>query len=103
VFVDGIRTTDDLATSTRRLGDIPLVYNGTAKTTQELAGTGISLQLHGGSLASIVGAIADVFYRLSNEQPLPTAASFADLLEILGVDDALATVAGYEDPATTSN
>jgi 2-methylisocitrate lyase-like PEP mutase family enzyme len=96
VFVDGIRTVDDLDAYVDRLGDLPLVYNGAAKSVTELAGTGVALQLHGGSLASIVGAIADVFQRLAGGDPLPMAASFAQVLDVLGVDDALATVAAYE-------
>jgi 2-methylisocitrate lyase-like PEP mutase family enzyme len=96
VFVDGIRTVDDLDTYIDRLGDLPLVYNGTARTIGELAGSGVALQLHGGSLAAITGAVADVFNRLAGGQDLPMAASFGDLLATLGVDDALATVAAYE-------
>jgi 2-methylisocitrate lyase-like PEP mutase family enzyme len=96
VFVDGIRTGDDLDTYIDRLGDLPLVYNGAARAIGELAGTGVALQLHGGSLAAIAGAIADVFNRLAAGQALPMAASFGELLGILGVDDALATVAAYE-------
>jgi 2-methylisocitrate lyase-like PEP mutase family enzyme len=99
IFVDGIRTADDLDEYLRRLGDVPLVYNGTAKI---IAGTGVALQLHGGSLAAIVGAVADIFQRLAEGQDLPLLAGFGDLLGLLGVDDALATVASYEqgDAAT---
>jgi homoaconitase/3-isopropylmalate dehydratase large subunit len=50
-------------------------------------------------LASIVGAVADVFKRLANNEPLPTSISFPALLEVLGVDDALATVEQYEEAA----
>ncbi len=96
IFVDGIRTVDDLDEYLRRLGDLPLVYNGAAKPAAELAGTGVALQLHGGSLASIVGAIADVFNRLAADQTQTMTAGFADLLELLGVNDALATAASYE-------
>ena len=39
IFVDGIRTVDDLDEYLRRLGDLPLVYNGAAKPVAELAGT----------------------------------------------------------------
>jgi len=101
VFVDGIRTAGDLDAYINRLGDLPLVYNGAARPIGELGGTGVGLQLHGGSLAAIAGAIADVFNRLAGGQALPTAATFAELLGILGVDDALATVAAYEqgDPS----
>ncbi len=102
VFVDGIRTNEDLDTYLRRLGDLPLVYNGTARRSDELAGTGVALQLHGGSLASIVGAVADVFKRLANNEPLPTSISFPALLEVLGVDDALATVDQYEEAARSA-
>jgi len=102
VFVDGIRTDEDLDTYLRRLGDLPLVYNGTARRIDELAGTGVALQLHGGSLASIVGAVADVFNRLINNEPLPTSMSFPVLLEVLGVDDALATVDEYEEAAKSA-
>lgn len=84
------------------LGDLPLVYNGTARRSDELAGTGVALQLHGGSLASIVGAVADVFKRLANNEPLPTSISFPALLEVLGVDDALATVEQYEEAARSA-
>jgi 2-methylisocitrate lyase-like PEP mutase family enzyme len=97
VFVDGIRTVDDLDAYVGRLGDLPLVYNGASRPVAELAGSGVALQLHGGSLAGIVAAIDGVFTRLARGEPAPAGAGFPELLGILGVDEALATVAAYEE------
>jgi 2-methylisocitrate lyase-like PEP mutase family enzyme len=96
VFVDGIRTDDDLDTYLGRLGDLPLVYNGTSRPIADLAAGGVVLQLHGGSFAAIVAAIDDVFTGLASGRRLPAGPGFSELLGVLGVDDALATVAAYE-------
>jgi 2-methylisocitrate lyase-like PEP mutase family enzyme len=97
VFVDGIRTDDDLDTYVGRLGDLPLVYNGTSRPIAEPGRVGVALQLHGGSFAAIVAAIDSVFTRLARGEAAPAGTGFPALLGILGVDEALATVAAYEE------
>ncbi len=96
IFVDGIRTDEDLGMYLERLGDLPLVYNGTSRSTGALTASGVALQLHGGSFAGLVAAIDGVFTRLARGDRGPAAAGFPELLGLLGVKDALATVASYE-------
>ena len=92
-------TDDDLETYLDRLGDLPLVYNGTARPIADLAAGGVVLQLHGGSFAAIVAAIDEVFTSLAGGRRLAAGPGFSELLGILGVGDALATVASYEAEA----
>jgi 2-methylisocitrate lyase-like PEP mutase family enzyme len=102
VFVDGIRTADDLADYEARLGDLPLLYNGaftdvaTAPRTGGGGGTGVVLQIDGTAFAAVVAAVSDVYARLANGGPRPPTADFGVLRDLLGVDAALATVADYE-------
>ena len=98
VFVDGIRTDEDLDQYQTRLGDLPLVYNGAAIPRDATGGRGVVLQLDGTSFAAIVAAVEDIFTKLANGTAgeLRTAA-FPVLRELLGVDAALAFVARFED------
>ncbi|HEV8297504.1 MAG TPA: isocitrate lyase/PEP mutase family protein [Acidimicrobiales bacterium] len=96
VFVDGIRTEADLAEYERRLGDLPLVYNGAAPTRERHDGLGVVLQLDGTSFAAVVAAVDDIFTTLAARGSRPRTADFAALRSLLGVDTALERAAAYE-------
>jgi 2-methylisocitrate lyase-like PEP mutase family enzyme len=99
VFVDGIRGAKDLDEYMRRLGDLPLVYNGTQGDASELARRGVRLQLHPGSFAALVRAARDAMRALAQGQSPAGETDFAalaELLDVLGVDDALKRVQRYE-------
>lgn len=98
VFVDGIRTAQDLDEYHTRLGDLPLVYNGTATPPDAGVGRGVVLQLDGTSFAAIVAASEDIFTNMANGTPEAVrTAAFPVLRDLLGVDAALAFVARFED------
>ena len=99
IFVDGIRNDNDLNEYVARLGDLPLVYNGTATPPAGSGGGGVQLVLHGASFAAIVGAITEVFATLAQGSAPAHGASFGELRDLLGVDTALAAVARYEREA----
>ncbi len=50
VFVDGIRTLDDLKNYASKLGDLPLLYNGALLPVAELGRYGFKLTIHTSSL-----------------------------------------------------
>lgn len=56
VFVDGIRTIDDLDEYARRVVErgVPALYNGTLRNPSEIADMGFTIQLHAGAALSAV-------------------------------------------------
>ena len=66
VFVDGIKTPDDLDTYTRRLveQDIPCLYNGALEPAPEVAARGFKIMITGGghflSYVAVLQALQDV-------------------------------------------
>jgi 2-methylisocitrate lyase-like PEP mutase family enzyme len=99
VFVDGIRTLEDLDEYGRRLGDVPRLYNGQLLSTAEIEQRGFSLMIHTATLGAIFSATRAAFEELGRSGALGGAAdvrSFADMLELLGVSEQLALAAKYE-------
>jgi 2-methylisocitrate lyase-like PEP mutase family enzyme len=64
IFVDGIRSRRDAARYAERLGDLPLVYNGTLPTT-EAAALGFRLVLAAGPLLAGVDALRRIYDELA--------------------------------------
>ena len=66
VFVDGIKTTDDLETYARRLAeqDIPCMYNGGLLPTQDVADMGFKIMITGGGHALSYAAVCDALQDL---------------------------------------
>jgi 2-methylisocitrate lyase-like PEP mutase family enzyme len=99
VFVDGIRGDSELDEYTRRLGDLPLVYNGARSESGELRRRGVRLQLHPGSFAALVRATRDAMRALAGGRSPAGEGDFAalgELLGVLGVDEALQRARRYE-------
>lgn len=100
VFVDGIHSRDDLDTYQKRLGDLPCLYNGSLEPTHELASRGFRIVIHAGTMMKIFEAIRAAMEELKStgtvEPPLggPT---FRDMVDVLGVDEALALAEKYDD------
>lgn len=97
VFVDGIRTPDDLDQYCARLGHLPLVYNGMLATLPELAERGFRLILHPGTMlrhfedfrACLVALQSDGNIAIPRE-------SFRNAIDALGVDAALELAQRYD-------
>src|SRR5690606_5353383 len=63
LFVDGIRTLDDLREYTRRLGGLPLLYNGEVPP-QEVAKLPVKVQIHRGPVFSLYPIIKEMMQEL---------------------------------------
>ncbi len=99
VFVDGIRSDEDLGEYTRRLGDLPLVYNGVAGPPDALEKRGVRLQIHGGTFAAIVAAVSTAMHQLAEKGDVEVpdgARVFGELLQVLGVPETLERAKRYE-------
>ena len=63
VFVDGIRTSDDLREFARRLGDLPRMYNGELPP-DEVEALGFRFQIHRGPIFSLYPIIKEMMVEL---------------------------------------
>src|SRR5271155_1167085 len=90
VFVDGIRTHDDLNNYAGRLGDLPLLYNGALLPIPELARHGFKLTIHTSSLMAAYVGFRDALRQLKETGVLDlpiTGGLFSELIELLGVPE----------------
>ena len=63
IFVDGVRTLDDLRELTRRLGDLPLMYNG-EEPPAEVSALGLKVQIHRGPVFALYPIIREMMVEL---------------------------------------
>jgi 2-methylisocitrate lyase-like PEP mutase family enzyme len=99
VFVDGIRTVEDLDTYGERLRDLPRLYNGQLLPVGEIEKRGFRIMIHTASLAVLYRALRDAMEELRREGAVRGAAdvkTFGELVALLGVPEALATAKKYE-------
>lgn len=66
VFVDGIKTKDDLARYATDLGDLPRMYNGDLVHTQEVAKLGYKIMICGSTIWLVYKAVQDAFQELKD-------------------------------------
>ena len=98
IFVDGIRTTDDLDEYARRLSDLPRLYNGQLLSTDQIESRGFKVMIHTGTLAVAYRALRDAMRELREGGRIPAAEDpsiFAELLNLLDVPEALARSSRY--------
>jgi 2-methylisocitrate lyase-like PEP mutase family enzyme len=98
VFVDGIRTTADLDEYARRLSDLPRLYNGQLLPAREVEERGFKIMIHTGTLAVAYRALRDAMLELREQGRIADAEDpslFAELVNLLGVPDALARSSRY--------
>ncbi len=67
VFVDGIKTLDDLRAYAADLPDLPRMYNGDLTTTQEVDSLGYKLMICGSTIWLVYKQVRDAFEELKNE------------------------------------
>jgi 2,3-dimethylmalate lyase len=90
VFVDGIRTADDLKNYAGKLAGLPLLYNGALLPIPELARLGFKLTIHTSSLMAAYVNFRDALRELKNTGVLDlpiTGSLFGELIELLGVPE----------------
>jgi 2-methylisocitrate lyase-like PEP mutase family enzyme len=99
LFVDGILTTADLDEYGRRLGDLPLLYNGQLEPAPRIAARGFRVMLHPGTLFAPFKALRAALAELQTTGQIADGAdpaAFADLLQVLGVAGTLALAERYD-------
>ncbi len=99
LFVDGIRTIEELDSYTERLGDLPLLYNGQLLPVEEIATRGFKLTIHSGTLGVAYGAMRDAMRELRTTGQLVSSdgpALFGELVRLLGVPETLDLAKRYD-------
>jgi 2-methylisocitrate lyase-like PEP mutase family enzyme len=98
IFVDGIRTLEDIKNYSARLGDLPLLYNGSLLPVQELAKYGFKLTIHTGSLMAAYVNFRDTLRQLKTTGVIDVPFNrtlFEELTEVTGVPATEALVKKY--------
>jgi 2-methylisocitrate lyase-like PEP mutase family enzyme len=100
LFVDGIRTLEDLKNYAAKLGDLPILYNGALLPIPELAGYGFKLTIHLGSLMAAYVNFRDALRQLKENGAMSVSFDgrvFRELTELLGVPETEALAKKYVD------
>jgi len=98
VFVDGIRTLDDLRKYSELLGDLPLVYNGNLLPLSELSKLRFKLTIHIGTLLRAFESMRDAMRELKNSGELRTGHGvFDDFTRVMRVPEYSAVEQKYKE------
>jgi len=98
IFVDGIRTLEDIKHYAAALSDLPLLYNGGLLPVKELAAYGFRLTIHTGTLMAAFVQFRDAMRQLKETGSLDfpiTGSLFKELIELLGVPETEALAKKY--------
>jgi 2-methylisocitrate lyase-like PEP mutase family enzyme len=90
IFVDGIRTLDDLRNYAERLKNLPLLYNGQLMPVAELARHGFKLTIYSGTLLHYYQSARNALSELKQTgalKPIAQDNAFRELIDLLGVDE----------------
>lgn len=103
VFVDGIRTTEDLRRYAQELADLPKLYNGQILPVGEVADLGFAIMLAGSTLLVVCQALVGAFAELREQGTVSLAEprlGFRELTELLGLPEieALERTYGVGEP-----
>lgn len=99
IFVDGIKTHDDIKRYVQELGDLPLLYNGQLLPVQELATYGFKLTIYSATLMAAYIRMRDAMQELKTTGRIVQGAgweSFEELTALLGVPEAMELGRKYE-------
>jgi 2-methylisocitrate lyase-like PEP mutase family enzyme len=92
IFVDGIRTLDDMQQYVKELGDLPLLYNGQLLPVQETAKMGFKLMINSSTLLVFYLRMRDAMRELKSSGMIVNSnepGAFGELTSLLGVPEAL--------------
>lgn len=89
IFVDGIRTLDDLKNYSCRLGDLPLLYNGMLLPVPELAKYGFKVTIHIGTLMAAFERMREAMMELMTTGQVKGngLGCFRDLLKLMNTEE----------------
>jgi 2-methylisocitrate lyase-like PEP mutase family enzyme len=85
VFVDGIRTDEELVTYARELGDLPRFYNGGLRPTNEVEEMGFKINITGNTLGVIFNAVEDAMKELKETGRVHRNGQRDGLTDMLGL------------------
>jgi 2-methylisocitrate lyase-like PEP mutase family enzyme len=100
IFVDGIKTLDDLDRYAEKLGDLPLIYNGDLLPLDELKKYPFKITIHIGTMLTIYDAIRTAMTDLRRLGRLSVSTSsnvFEDFVRTMGVADYQALEKKYSE------
>jgi 2,3-dimethylmalate lyase len=90
IFVDGIKTLDDLKCYAEKLGDLPLIYNGDLLPIDELKKYPFKITIHIGTMLATYDGIRTTMNELKRNGKLSIGTDsniFKDFVKTMGVDD----------------
>jgi len=99
IFVDGIRTLDDLTHYAKALGDLPLLYNGQLLPIPELKTYHFKLTIYSATLTAFYVRLRDAMRELAETGAITGIAEpglFGEMTTLLGVKDAMELGKRYE-------
>ena len=85
VFVDGIRTEEELDTYAKDLADLPRFYNGMLRPTQEIEKMGFKINITGNTLGVIFNAVQDSLKQLKDTGTVERSGQREGLTDMLGL------------------
>lgn len=99
IFVDGIRTLEDMQCYTQKIGDLPLLYNGQLLSIPETAKLGFKLMINSSTLMVFYLRMRDAMRELQSGGVIANSTepgAFGELTALLGVNEALELGKKYE-------
>jgi len=99
IFVDGIRTLDDMRRYVKELGDLPLLYNGQLLSVADIEKMGFRLTIYSATLTAFYLRMRDVMRELKETGSVTQSSGsgvFDEMTTLLGVKDALMLGEKYE-------
>lgn len=93
IFVDGIKTLDDMKRYAKELGDLPLLYNGQLLPVPEIATYGFKLTIYTATLMAFYLRMRDAMQELKATGSIARGAEFGvfeEMTTLLGVPEAMA-------------
>jgi len=90
IFVDGIKTLEDLKHYAEKLGDLPLIYNGDLLPIDELKKYPFKITIHIGTMLTIFDAIHSAMTELKRTGKLNVGTNsnvFEDFIRTMGIAD----------------
>src|SRR5216684_1853918 len=99
IFVDGIKTLEDLKNCARLLSGLPLLYNGQLMHPAEIARYGFKLMIHIATLFAIYQRTRDAMSELARTGAIAGGAGFEllpEITDVLGAPEVLEASEKYE-------
>ena len=100
VFVDGIKTLDDLKRYAEKLGDLPLIYNGDLLPIDELRKYPFKVTIHIGTMLAAFDAMRAAMTELKRSGKLSIGTGsnvFEEFVRTMGVPEYQALEKKYTD------